>query len=137
MSGKRGAVRGLHFQAPPRAQAKLLRVVHGTIFDVAVDIRKGSPTYGGHVAVELSADNWKQLYVPPGMAHGFCTLTDRADVLYKTSDEYAPETEGGLLWNDPALRVSWPVTAADATFNARDAGWPTLAEFRSPFSWEG
>lgn len=137
MSGKRGVVRGLHFQAPPRAQAKLLRVVQGAILDVAVDIRKGSPTYGQHVAVELSAENWKQLYVPAGMAHGFCTLTDKAEVLYKTSDEYAPETEGGLMWNDPALGIPWPVAAADATVNARDSGWPTLAGLQSPFQWQG
>ncbi len=137
VSGKRGVVRGLHFQAPPRAQAKLLRVVQGAILDVAVDIRTGSPTYGQHVAVELSADNWKQLYVPAGMAHGFCTLTDRAEVLYKTSDEYAPKTEGGLLWNDPALGIAWPVSAAAATVNARDAGWPVLAALQSPFEWRG
>lgn len=133
MSRKRGVVRGMHFQAPPRAQAKLLRVVHGTILDVAVDIRKGSPTYGQHVAVELSADNWKQLYLPQGMAHGFCTLTERADVLYKTSDEYAPDTEGGLLWNDPALGISWQIAPDEALVNARDANWPTLADLQSPF----
>jgi dTDP-4-dehydrorhamnose 3,5-epimerase len=137
MSGKRGVVRGLHFQAPPRAQAKLLRVVHGSILDVAVDIRKGSPTYGKHVAVELSADNWKQLYVPTGMAHGFCTLTDKAEVLYKTSDEYAPETEGGLMWNDPTLGIAWPVVAAEATVNARDSAWPSLSALQSPFEWRG
>ncbi len=137
MSGKRGVVRGLHFQAPPRAQAKLLRAVHGSILDVAVDIRTGSPTYGRHVAVELNADNWKQLYIPVGMAHGFCTLTDKAEVLYKTSDEYAPETEGGLLWNDPALGIAWPVTAPDAIVNARDASWTILDKLQSPFAWAG
>jgi dTDP-4-dehydrorhamnose 3,5-epimerase len=135
MSGKRGVVRGLHFQAPPRAQAKLLRVVQGAILDVAVDIRKGSPTYGQHVALELSAHNWKQLYVPTGMAHGFCTLTDMSEVLYKTSNEYAPEAEGGLLWNDPALGIAWPVSASDATLNFRDSDWPNLAALQSPFEW--
>jgi dTDP-4-dehydrorhamnose 3,5-epimerase len=134
MSARRGVVRGLHFQAPPKAQAKLLRVVTGAILDVAVDIRRTSPTYGQHVAVELSAENWKQLYVPAGMAHGFCTLTDRAEVLYKTSEEYAPETEGGLLWDDPALGIAWPVRPADATVNARDASWPGLAALKSPFA---
>jgi dTDP-4-dehydrorhamnose 3,5-epimerase len=136
-SGKRGVVRGLHFQAPPRAQAKLLRVVRGSILDVAVDIRKGSPTYGKHVAVELSEANWKQLYVPIGMAHGFCTLTDRAEVLYKTSNEYAPETEGGLMWNDPALGIAWPMAAAEATVNARDSAWQPLSALQSPFEWPG
>jgi dTDP-4-dehydrorhamnose 3,5-epimerase len=135
MSGKRGVVRGLHFQAPPRAQAKLLRVVRGAILDVAVDIRKGSPTYGSHVAVELSAHNWKQLYVPVGMAHGFCTLTDSVEVLYKTSDEYAPETEGGLLWNDPSLGIQWPISHAEVTMNQRDIAWPGLGELKSPFLW--
>lgn len=133
MSSKRGVVRGLHFQAPPRAQAKLVRVVHGSILDIVVDIRRGSPTYGKHVAVELSADNWKQLYVPIGMAHGFCTLTDKAEVLYKTTNEYAPETEGGLVWNDPALCIDWPIPATDATVNARDASWPTFENLQSPF----
>jgi dTDP-4-dehydrorhamnose 3,5-epimerase len=135
MSGKRGVVRGLHFQTPPRAQAKLLRVVQGAILDVTVDIRKGSPTYGQHVAVELSSNNWKQLYVPIGLAHGFCTLTDTTEVLYKASDEYAPETEGGLIWTDPALGIAWPVTAAEATVNPRDSRWPALAAFESPFEW--
>lgn len=133
MSGKRGVIRGLHFQAPPRAQAKLLRVVRGAILDVVVDIRKGSATYGNHVAVELSEENWKQLYAPAGMAHGFCTLTDRAEVLYKTSDEYAPETEGGLLWNDPALGIDWPVSQQEAIVNPRDASWPRLGALESPF----
>lgn len=133
MSGKRGVIRGLHFQSPPRAQAKLLRVVRGAILDVVVDIRKGSATYGKHVAVELSEENWTQLYAPVGMAHGFCTLTDRAEVLYKTSDEYAPETEGGLLWSDPALGIDWPVSANEATVNSRDASWPELRGLSSPF----
>ena len=133
MSIKRGVVRGLHFQAPPCAQAKLLRVVQGSILDIAVDIRKSSLTYGRHVAVELSTDNWKQLYLPVGMAHGFCTLTDKAEVVYKTTNEYAPETESGLLWNDPALGIDWPVAAADAIVNARDTSWPTFQNMKSPF----
>ncbi len=137
MSGRGGVVRGLHFQAPPHAQAKLLRVVRGSILDVAVDIRRGSPTYGQHVAVELSAVNWKQLYVPAGMAHGYCTLTDKAEVIYKTSDEYAPDSEGGLLWNDPALGIAWPVVTDEVTVNVRDAAWPRLAALQSPFEWRG
>jgi dTDP-4-dehydrorhamnose 3,5-epimerase len=134
MSAVRGTVRGLHFQAPPRAQDKLLRVTQGAILDVAVDIRVGSPTYGQHVAVELSAENGLQLLIPRGFAHGFQTLSDRVEVLYKVTDDYAPDTEGGLLWNDPALGIPWPIDAAHATANARDQNWPTLAELKSPFS---
>ena len=132
-SPQKGTVRGLHFQRAPRAQDKLLRVVRGTILDVAVDIRPGSPTWGRHVAVELSADNWRQLLVPRGFAHGFQTLTDDCEVLYKVTDVYAPETEGGLLWNDPALGIDWPISAEQAVINARDAGWPGLADLGDPF----
>ena len=132
-SPKRGTVRGLHFQAPPFAQDKLLRVTRGAILDVAVDIRPGSPTYGQAVVAELSAENWAQLLVPKGFAHGFCTLTEDCEVLYTVTDYYAPDSEAGLLWNDPALGVDWPIPAAEAQINARDAAWPTLAEFKSPF----
>jgi len=134
MSAVRGTVRGLHYQAPPRAQDKLLRVIQGAILDVAVDIRVGSPTYGRCVAVELSAENGFQLLIPQGFAHGFQTLTDRVEVLYKVTDDYAPETEGGLLWNDPALRIDWPIAEAQATVNTRDRQWPTLAALKSPFT---
>lgn len=133
MSAARGTVRGLHFQAPPHAQAKLLRVVRGAILDVAVDIRRGSPTYGRHVAVELSADNARQLLVPEGFAHGFQTLTEDAEVLYKVTALYAPAAEGGLLWSDPALGIDWPIPTAQAVVNARDAAWPALADFETPF----
>jgi dTDP-4-dehydrorhamnose 3,5-epimerase len=132
-SAAQGTVRGLHFQSPPKAQAKLLRVTRGAILDVAVDIRPGSATFGQHVAVELSADNARQLLVPAGFAHGFQTLTPDCEVLYKVTDVYAPETEGGLLWNDPALGISWPISETEAIVNARDASWPTLAELKSPF----
>jgi dTDP-4-dehydrorhamnose 3,5-epimerase len=133
-SPKKGTVRGLHFQAPPFAQDKLLRVTRGAILDVAVDIRIGSPTYGQSVAVELSADNWRQLLVPKGFAHGFQTLTDDCDVLYKVTDFYAPQSEAGLLWNDPALGIGWPLGEGEVSINARDAGFPTLAELKSPFA---
>ena len=132
-SGKKGVMRGLHFQSPPQAQAKLLRVTRGSILDVAVDIRRGSPTFGRHVAVELSEANWRQLYLPVGMAHGFCTLEVDTEVLYKTSEEYAPEAEGGLNWLAPELAIAWPVDAADATVNARDQAWPNLSSLSSPF----
>lgn len=127
-SSAKGVVRGLHFQKPPFAQDKLLRASRGAILDVAVDIRSGSPTYGRAVAVELSAENWKQLFVPAGFAHGYCTLTPDTEVIYKVSGLYSPESEGGLLWNDPALGIDWPIAEAHATLNARDRGWPTLAE---------
>lgn len=132
-SAARGVVRGLHFQRTPKAQAKLLRVTRGAIFDVAVDARKTSPTYGQHVAVELSADNWAQLYVPIGFAHGFCTLTENTEVLYKVSAEYGPAEEGGLLWNDPDLGIDWPISAEHATLSARDLEWPRFRDFVSPF----
>ena len=131
-SPKKGTVRGLHFQAPPQAQDKLLRVAAGAILDVAVDIRVGSATYGQAVAAELSATNWRQLLVPKGFAHGFVTLTDDCDVLYKVTDYYAPASEGGLLWNDPALGIDWP-SDLEPLINTRDAAWPALSEFVSPF----
>jgi len=132
----RHVVRGLHFQAPPAAQAKLVRVTRGAILDVAVDLRRGSPTFGRAHAVELSADNWQQLFVPVGFAHGFCTLTEESEVLYKVSAEYAPASEGGLLWNDPALGIAWPVDEASATLSARDRRWPPLRELASPFVYD-
>jgi dTDP-4-dehydrorhamnose 3,5-epimerase len=132
-SSSRGVVRGLHFQRPPLAQAKLVRVTRGAIFDVAVDIRQGSPTFGRHVAVELSAENWAQLYVPVGFAHGFCALTDDTEVQYKVSTEYSLESEGGLLWNDSALAIDWPIKAEAARLSPRDAAWPPLGGFTSPF----
>lgn len=132
-SAARGVVRGLHFQRHPKAQAKLLRVIRGAVFDVAVDIRRGSPTYGRHVAVELSAENWTQIYVPVGFAHGFCTLTENAEVLYKVSAEYGPAEEGGVLWSDPDLGIAWPIAAEEATLSPRDRDWPRFKDFESPF----
>lgn len=132
-SQARGVVRALHFQRPPMAQAKLLRVVRGAILDVVVDIRKASPTFGRHVAVELSAENWAQIYAPIGFAHGFCTLSEDCEVLYKVSAEYAPAEEGGVLWNDPDLGIDWPITSEEATLSARDRDWPRLRDLASPF----
>ncbi|MBW3617607.1 MAG: dTDP-4-dehydrorhamnose 3,5-epimerase [Proteobacteria bacterium] len=133
-SPQKGTVRGLHFQLPPHAQDKLLRVTRGAILDVAVDLRPGSPTRGRHVAVELSADNWRQLLVPKGFAHGFQTLTDDCEVLYKVTDYYTPAAERGLLWSDPALGLDWPIGPDQAVINARDAAWPGLAELGEPFA---
>lgn len=132
-SANRGVVRGLHFQSPPKAQAKLVRVTRGAVLDVAVDIRKASPTYGRHVALELSAENWAQLLVPAGFAHGFCTLTENTEVLYKVSAGYGPEQEGGVLWNDPDLAIPWPVSPEAATLALRDREWPRLKDLVSPF----
>ncbi|CAN5286189.1 dTDP-4-dehydrorhamnose 3,5-epimerase [soil metagenome] len=132
-STTKGVLRGLHFQRSPRAQDKLLRVIQGAIFDVAVDIRLNSPTFGQWVGAELSAENGVQLLVPKGFAHGYLTLTDECEVLYKVSDYYAPETEGTLLWSDPDIGVAWPLPAAEISTNARDAAAPSLADFQSPF----
>ena len=127
LSGRRGVLRGLHFQRPPAMQDKLVRVARGAIFDVAVDIRQGSPTFGRWVGAELSADNWRQILVPAGFAHGFVTLSETTEVLYKVTADYAPDLEGGLRWDDPAIAIDWPLTAAEVITNARDGAWPSLA----------
>jgi dTDP-4-dehydrorhamnose 3,5-epimerase len=132
-SEKAGTIRGLHFQLPPYAQDKLVRVTRGRIFDVAVDIRRGSPTFGRHVAVELSADNWLQLYLPAGFAHGLCTLEPDTEVLYKVSAVYAPQCDAGILWNDPDLGIEWPVDARDAILSDRDGKLPRLKDARVLF----
>ncbi len=126
-SGARGVVRGLHMQREPHAQDKLIRCSRGRIYDVAVDCRPGSATFGRHVALELTASNWLQLLVPRGFAHGYATLEEDCEVLYKVTAPYAPAEEEGLLWSDPALGIDWPIAPAEATVNARDQAWPTLA----------
>jgi dTDP-4-dehydrorhamnose 3,5-epimerase len=118
----RGTLRGLHYQREPKAQGKLVRVILGEIFDVAVDIRADSPTYGKWFGATLSADNRKSLYIPPGFAHGFCVTSAEAEVIYKTTAEYAPDHEFGICWDDPALGIEWPVTAP--TLSERDKVWP-------------
>lgn len=119
---ERGVLRGLHFQRPPHAQAKLVRVLSGQVFDVAVDLRPDSPTSGRWVGVSLSAADRKLLYIPPWCAHGFCVLSDRAEVVYLASTEYAPDHESGVMWNDPALGIDWPVRAP--IVSERDQRWP-------------
>lgn len=128
-----GTIRGLHFQSPPFAQDKLIRVLKGRILDVAVDLRRSSPTYGQHFAIELSAENFKQMFVPIGFAHGFCTLEPDTEILYKVSTYYAPEHDHGLAWDDPALGIAWPVTADLAVLSDRDGHHPRLADLDSPF----
>ena len=122
----RGVLRGLHYQIR-QPQGKLVRVVHGTVFDVAVDLRKSSPTFGQWVGAELSADNHHQLWVPPGFAHGFLVLSGSADFLYKTTDYYAPEHERSVAWNDPAIGIEWPDVGVALTLSGKDASAASLA----------
>ena len=133
-SAAKGTLRGLHFQSPPRAQDKLVRCTRGAILDVAVDIRAGAPTYGNWVAVELSADNGRQLFVPKGFLHGFVTLMDNTEVQYKCTDLYAPENDGAVRWDDPALGIDWGVTVP--VLSDKDARAPLLADIGTPFRWE-
>ncbi len=133
VSAQKGTVRGLHYQIPPCAQAKVVRVVRGAIFDVAVDLRRSSPTFGRHVAVDISAEQWNQMVVPVGFAHGFCTLEPNTHVIYKVTSYYAPDHERGLKWNDPALAIPWPVSAGEAIVSERDESLPPLAELADPF----
>ena len=135
LSTAQGVVRGLHFQVPPHAQAKLVRVTRGSIFDVAVDIRVGSPTYGRHVGAVLSAANWQQIWIPEGFAHGFCTLEPETEVIYKVTDIYAPDCDRALFWNDPELAIAWPVPAEAAILSAKDAAAPRLNDMVSPFRY--
>jgi dTDP-4-dehydrorhamnose 3,5-epimerase len=130
-----GVVRGLHFQIPPFAQAKLVRAAAGSLLDVAVDIRRGSPTYGRHVAVVLSAAEGNQLFVPEGFAHGFCTLEPNTELVYKVSNYYSFEHDRGLAWNDPALGIDWPTAEADAVLSDKDRRQPLLAELPAHFTY--
>lgn len=141
LSGPAGTVRGLHFQSPPHAQTKLVRCLRGRIFDVIVDIRRTSPTFGQWAGVELSADNGRQLLVPKGYAHGFLTLEPNCEVAYKVDDFYAPECDGGLAWNDPAIGIDWPL-GADAglpgpVLSAKDAALPPLSTLPVDFPYDG
>jgi dTDP-4-dehydrorhamnose 3,5-epimerase len=134
LSVEKGTVRGLHYQNPPHAQAKLVRVSRGSILDVVVDIRRGSPTYGQYVAEELSAENWNQLYIPVGFAHGFCTLAEDTELQYKVSDYYSPESDAGILWNDIALNIAWP-DFAGAQLSPKDLALSRFADIDTPFDY--
>ncbi len=127
-SERAGTVRGLHFQRPPHAQGKLVRVLRGRVLDVAVDLRRSSRHLGHHVAVELAAGDGRMLYVPPGFAHGFCTLEPLTEVAYKATAGYAPEADGGVAWDDPDLGVGWPVSGRDAVLSDKDRGLPRFAD---------
>lgn len=136
-SATKGTLRGLHFQTPPHVQGKLVRCLAGAIWDVAVDLRAGSPTYGKWVAAELTAAGGEQLYVPGGFAHGFLTLTDNVEVAYKASGYYAPECDGGVAWNDPEIGIDWPLVGTDPVLSDKDKTLPMLRDFASPFAYDG
>ncbi|MDJ0390158.1 dTDP-4-dehydrorhamnose 3,5-epimerase [Roseomonas sp. E05] len=137
MSATPGTLRGLHFQRPPHAQDKLVRCLRGRIFDVAVDLRKGSPTYGKWVGATLTAEGGEQLFVPAGFAHGFVTLEPGTEVAYKTSAVYAPECDAGIRWDDPDIGVGWPLPAEGPILSGKDRTQPALAGFDSPFGYDG
>lgn len=133
LSRSEGTVRGLHYQSPPFTQYKLVRAARGSILDVAVDLRRGSPTYGKHVAAVISAKAWNQVLVPIGFAHGFCTLEPDTEIIYKTTNYYSPEHDHGVLWKDPDLGIEWPVSEEVAVLSAKDRCLPRLSEIISPF----
>ena len=135
LSARKGTLRGLHFQTPPHAQAKLVRCGRGALLDVAVDIRRGSPTYGQWVAEELSAQNGQQLLVPVGFAHGFVTLEDDTEILYKCTDYYAPDCDRALQFDDPEIAVNWGIARDAAVLSEKDAAAPSLAALDNPFVW--
>ena len=130
---KKGVVRGMHYQIPPKAIGKLVRCARGRILDAVVDLRKKSPTFGKSAAIELDDTGNRMFWVPPGFAHGFCALSDSADVAYKVTDYWTKEVDRGIRWNDPALGIRWPVAASDAIVTAKDAALPLLADADNPF----
>lgn len=132
-----GTIRGLHFQTPPHAQAKLVRCVRGSIVDYAVDLRKGSPTYGKVAYAELSAENGRQLFVPVGFGHAFVTLEPDTEVVYKVSDVYAADCDGGVAWDCPDIGIDWPLPASGPVLSDKDRKLPRLADFDSPFEYDG
>lgn len=132
-----GVIRGLHYQLDPAAQTKLIRVLQGRILDVAVDLRKGSPTFGKHISIELSAENKKQFLIPKGFAHGFSVLSETAEVMYKCDAFYNKASEGGIIYNDPAMAIDWQVPADKVVVSSKDMELPVLAECRNTFVFEG
>jgi dTDP-4-dehydrorhamnose 3,5-epimerase len=136
-SAQRGTIRGLHFQLPPAAQAKLVRVLHGSVYDVVVDLRAGSPAYGRCAGETLTANGGEQLFVPRGFAHAFCTLEPDTVVAYKVDEFYTPARDSGLIWNDPTLAIKWPVAPAEVVLSDKDLKLGRFADFVSPFKYEG
>ena len=134
-SREKGTVRGLHFQVPPTAQAKLVRVLRGEIFDVALDLRQGSPDYGKWAGVSLSADRWNQLYLPQGFAHGFMTLTEDVEVLYKLDAPYSPEDERAIAWDDPSIGIDWPDPGVAPIHSQKDRAAAAFADLKTPFEY--
>jgi len=132
-----GTIRGIHFQRPPHAQDKLVRCLRGAVLDIAVDLRRGSPTYGQHVAAELTESNGDQLFIPVGFGHAFVTLTPDAEIAYKCSSIYAPDCDGGIVWNDPDLKIDWRLGATEPVLSVKDRTLPALADFDSPFEYDG
>jgi dTDP-4-dehydrorhamnose 3,5-epimerase len=135
-SAERGVLRGLHYQVPPKAQGKLVQCTRGSILDVAVDIRHGSPTFRRHVSLELSAVNMKQLWIPAGFAHGYVTLEANCDVVYKVTNYYAPECDRGISWNDADLAINWQLPASEISLSPKDSFQPRLAEARPAFNYQ-
>ncbi len=133
LSRTAGTLRGLHFQTPPFAQDKLVRVVRGAVFDVAVDLRSGSPTFGRHVSAVISAENWAQILVPAGFAHGICTLEPDTEIIYKVSNYFAPDHDRGVSWNDPDLGIDWPIAESAVILSDRDKNLPSLSELGQVF----
>lgn len=129
LNGRAGTLRGLHLQTAPNPQGKLVRCLRGAILDVAVDVRRGSPTYGQHIAVELSGENWTQLWIPEGFAHGYCTLTDGAEVIYKVTGRYDPAAERGIRFDDPEIGIDWPVKPDQVILSDKDRDLPLLRDF--------
>lgn len=136
-SVKIGTIRGIHFQRPPHAQAKLVRCIAGRILDYAIDLRAGSPSFGRHVSAELSGDNGDQLYIPEGFGHAFVTLERDTIVAYKVTDLYAPDCDGGVIWDDPDLAIDWPLPAEGPTLSGKDARLPRLKDLATPFAYDG
>ncbi|MGR3710169.1 MAG: dTDP-4-dehydrorhamnose 3,5-epimerase [Alterinioella nitratireducens] len=137
LSAQIGTVRGLHFQSPPHAQDKLVRCGRGCLFDAAVDIRKGSPTYGHWFGIELSFENGKQLLVPAGFLHGFATRAPETEIIYKCTDYYAPDCDGAVRFDDPDIGIDWGLGGGEVVLSEKDAAAPLLRDFDSPFTWEG
>ena len=133
LSVEKGVIRGLHYQTPPYAQDKLVRVIRGSILDVAVDIRKDSPTYGKHIKAIISANDWNQILVPIGFAHGFCTLEPDTEVIYKVTNYYSPENDAGIYWNDEELGIEWPIPEEHAILSDKDKRQPKFSQLKSVF----